>query len=155
MTSITPEKGHVAVHNDDNAVPTEDWLLQDLVRLANRYDGFSVGVTITTRGGVITGSLIGVREYFREYGRLWAQVMGGGELGDQIAAQWAKRGEDDMAEVINYETHHYNYVHIKDARIVAGTSIVPTAGGFLWRGRIAEASGFALGSLKPERTVAG
>lgn len=43
-----------------------DCVLQDMVNLANSLDAFSLGLTLHVGGGIVTGHLIGGREYFEK-----------------------------------------------------------------------------------------
>jgi hypothetical protein len=131
----------------DRVPPTQDWVLEDFVRLAGRVDGFGIGVTLVVAGAVITGTLIGFREYFREYGKQWAKALGGGENARFAEERWSKVGEDDLAALEHAATPRFSYVHLKNARFVTGTMLVPTKGGMLWRGRLSEVSGFSFGGL--------
>ncbi|MHA6913768.1 gas vesicle accessory protein GvpU [Ralstonia pseudosolanacearum] len=120
-----------------------DWQLQNLVDLANRQ-GLRVGLTLTVKGATITGMLIGGKEYFEMFG-------------DSIGSSWP--GTDEVKEAMRsafaqpanlYETEEQSspsYIHLKDAKIVYSSAMVPTNRGLLWRGRLDEVSGFAIGSL--------
>jgi len=44
-------------------VPSKDWFLQFLVNLANK-NRFELDITLTVGGILISGTLVGVRQYF-------------------------------------------------------------------------------------------
>ena len=70
-----------ATGGDDFA---QDWVLEGLVELANKVDGFSLGGILTIDGVVMSGYLIGLAAYFEDYGKMWGQMMGETEPGKTI-----------------------------------------------------------------------
>lgn len=129
----------------------QDWLLEEAVELANKIEGFSLAITLAVPGGVVTGTLIGAKEYYTRYGALWGEGLGG-EAGRTVEEHWVQFGKDthELFASEHPETSPLpppQYIHLRDARYVIGTSIVPDTAGLLWRGRLSEVVGFSLGTL--------
>jgi len=141
--TATPTEG------DLREIPREDWLLQDVVRLINQVDGMSLGVTLVVGGGVVTGDLISVKNFFHEYGKLWKEgfTSKAAELAEMFDQQWREFGDRAFEEIKAAKPRLFGYVHLRNARYVLGSTFVPTAGGMLWRGRISEVAGFSIGSF--------
>lgn len=132
--------------------------LQVLVGLADRLET-ETAITVVTRGGIVTGRLIGVREYYRLWHELW-RALGEHDCGI-IGRTWLSRSEQILETLANEEDDSPAllpaFIHIKAARWVIGSAIVPEADTMLWRGRISEVVGFTIGSLsfKPTQAVPG
>lgn len=138
---------------DPNALYRHDWVLEMLIKLVNGIPPLSVSITLQIDGGVLTGTLIGFREYFVELGKVWNTMLGGGEPGEGISKTFAKYAEDEFTKYKNrtLADQHHNYVHLKDARLVFGHQMSPPypQKGFLWRGKLKDVNGFAIGALAP------
>lgn len=130
--------------------PSTDWVLEHLVTTVNRVKNAGINVTLVVPGAVITGTLIGFYEYYVEYGKVWMELTPG-DTGKAIERNWREFAEKGFAELEtkepNFDPPHY--IHVKDARLASVEGVAPPAPhlGFLWRGRISEVSGFAIGSL--------
>jgi len=144
--------------NSQNA--PRDWLLETLVNLANQFE-LGIPITLIVQGAVITGQLIGVKQYFTEYGSVLGQGFRGlseeiaasvqrifTDTGDQSLVSLRDRNQQDTEES---EPESPTYIHLKDTKFVFGSSLTPEGNGVLWRGRISEVVGFSLGTL--ERSV--
>lgn len=124
--------------------PVADWHLQNLVQLANNA-GAEMGITLMVNGTVITGTLIGGKSYFNEFADSFAS---GWTTLDEDAKQAVRdsmaRPADDYGSDKPQGT--VSYIHLRNARVQTPTGSMPE-GGFLWRGRLSQVSGFFLGSL--------
>lgn len=136
---------------DEQTIPTEDWLLQDLVRIANESGDFELPITLVVGGGIVTGKLIDLKQYFREFGRLWNRS--GTDEGAQLEEYFRKFGEDPAPRAEDAPPVLYNFIHLKDAHFGGGLGLMPTNMGFLWRGRLSQVSGFSLGAMMPGKTT--
>ena len=133
---------------DARPVPEEDWLLQEVVRLINHVEGMSIGITLSVSGGIVTGDLISLKEFFHEYAKLWRQGFQNiPELAETFEKQWREHGDKTSRELKERNEVLFSYIHLKNARYFFGVTAVPNPGGMLWRGRISEVSGFSLGSF--------
>ena len=119
-----------------------DWQLQHLVDLANSK-GLEAGLTLTVKGTIITGTLIGGGKYFE----LFAELIGAGWPGTAEEKEAIRSAFAQPAKL--YEEPEQlltSYIHLKNAKIVYSSNFVPSSG-MLWRGRLDEISGFSLGLL--------
>ena len=91
------------------------------------YEGPTVGVTATVGGVSLTGELISMTEYI--------ELMGFNPESARVFLE-----SYDSAGVPRF-------FHMKNARLISGTILVPTNMGMLWRGRISDVSGFSMGAL--------
>lgn len=124
----------------------KDPFLMTLVNLAHTQ-GLSFGITLTTPGGVITGTLISTGEFFNSFADSFAGAWTHGsseELREGLAA-W---GEHRGGELKAGDGGEDPFIHLKNVRHLDGNGSVPSSGtGFLWRGKIEDITGFALGTL--------
>jgi len=134
---------------DKDGVPSErdDWF-QFFVHTANQTRAGG-GLTLAIPGGIITGWLIGISEYFELAGKEAIEGVDDAELKRQIEREITALGQPDKGarDVEITAVRHY---HLKDARFITAAGLIPNVGpGLLWRGRIQEVSGFATRSLGP------
>lgn len=124
---------------------TTDWFLQQQVILANRK-AMSVGITLFTAGGMVTGQLIGVEEYFQLYAETFSAAFHEDQR-ESIRESYAANGKRGVHSNPDEAGPSPQFIHLKNARASSPSGMIPTSTGFLWRGSIASISGFALGSL--------
>jgi hypothetical protein len=147
MTSKEEKKTAEEIKSD-----RQDWLLENFVLNATLLEA-NIGITLMVGGIVITGTLIGVKEYFREFGKLLATghsslssnniIKQYEDIGLQTFQDMKTEYEEGPEIVLNRLT----YIHLKNAKILHGNLLIPNGADFLWRGRLIEIDGFALGSL--------
>lgn len=137
--------------NQNNAALTEvvnvdgkDWFLQDLIEIANSGK-ISFDITLTVSGFLVSGTLIGGKEYFEGFGEEFSFGLKG-EAADKVKAAFAKNGE--VYDAQKAPSMQPNYIHLKNAHFfhTSGTPI-PENRGVWWRGRVSEVTGFSLGVL--------
>jgi hypothetical protein len=130
----------------DNA-PKKDWFLQFLVNLANRNQ-FELGITLNVGGFLIAGTLVGVKQYFAEFGADFAASFDAGKSPEDIRTFFKKIGDECACVSHKEQTESPSYIHLKDARLF-NTQGKPMqeSGGVWWRGRISEVQGFIPGNL--------
>lgn len=122
----------------------KDWFLQNLVELTN--GSLSIGITLNVSGTLISGNLIGGKEYFNLFGENFASGFDdkfAKDIKDKYSQFGAIYDVDDSKE-----QPKPSYIHLKDAKFYGvgiGGNPIPTNQGILWRGRISEVSGFSLG----------
>lgn len=130
-----------------------DWFLQDVIQLANL--GLGIGITVIAEGAVISGTLIGGKQFFEELGaEIGKASYSGGDGTDVLKAigdGWAANGQQyvkpaDAAD--DWSPPEPGYIHLAGARIYApGQQGMPQNRGVLWRGKLNAISGFSLGSF--------
>ena len=127
-----------------------DPLLEILVTQANLY-GTRLGITLTVNGIQITGLLVGVREFYKEY----ANAVGG-VFGEEFKNQYSAIGDRSYENLVEDQKRADangvsppgpNFIHLVDAKFFASTVLVPTMQGLIWRGKLAHISGYSVGSL--------
>jgi hypothetical protein len=132
-----------------------DWFLAELVRRANE-GGLKIGVTLCVGGAIVSGSLIGGRDYFEGIAEHAAAATGDAATAERARAffrspaamyphGWGDAGEPPAEE------EPLAYIHLADARFFMATGHpLPGTHGVLWRGRLAAVEGFVLGAFEPE-----
>ncbi|MDO8500764.1 MAG: hypothetical protein Q7S20_02880 [Gemmatimonadaceae bacterium] len=146
-----------------------DWFLQDLVALANK--GITLSVTLSLGGSMVSGQIIGGREYFTLLGEAVGAAMGLSEdearnmfAGYRDIYPEATKHEEDDEEQDDDDNRDKEtgerergqrpaaFIHLKNARTYFGTSQVPQRyEGILWRGRISEVAGYTFGEMRTEQ----
>ncbi len=111
--------------------------------------GLRLGITLCVRGTVISGLVVGRDTWLEEFARLGEEAPGefAGVFTSTIqrALQEAALEQRESAQ----ESRRYHYLHLRDANILQGDTPIPHSGYLLWRGRIAEVSGWSLGTFEP------
>ena len=132
-----------------------DWLLSRFVSMANTQ-GVSIGVTLVVGGNLVTGLIIGGREYFTEMGAALARATGSdpdagakdfGRLVEDLYPTAADEGDEARSKEEGQDPRTgVRFIHLRNARVLHGTTIIPgNFQGHLWRGRLAAVDGFMLG----------
>lgn len=142
----------------------EDLSLQELVFAINRAETRlekSLAVTLASNGFMISGNLIPNWQWFEEQADE-LRVNGSDDDGSgslfRSAAEQLKQHRDDTYvsdEVMQKLTPEHaaavldvpsiRYIHLKDARAYSGENTGIPANGMLWRGKIADISGWTIG----------
>lgn len=123
----------------------KDPFLLSLVNTVHLYE-FSFGITLTTKGGVISGTLISTKEFFDRFSNAFAGAWPGGP-NEAIRSGFAAWGEHRGSELAVAEGGDDPFIHLKNARFVDGSGAVPSgAEGILWRGKLEEVVGFTVGA---------
>lgn len=129
-----------------------DHLLRLLVTFANSEAGPLV--TISVNGGFITGKLIGSQRYFEQLGAMFQSAAesaadpGYAALMADTLRLYARGASDFWSgdETTENKSDGIIHIHLENARFFSPGHAPEPADGFLWRGRVSEVSGFAIGS---------
>lgn len=123
-----------------------DPLLQDLVRMANTADigDFVISVTLLISGTLISGTLIGVQEYYAEHGKWWRSLLADAAEGEKTELEWIAEGEIALRETRQTNQEEFTFIHLKDAQVVSGAAVIPAEGGSIWRARLADVNAYTL-----------
>jgi len=129
-----------------------DWFLAELVRRANE-GGLSMGLTLCVGGVLVSGALIGGREYFEGFA---GEVASG--VADPAVARKAREFFRSPAALYQPEEGRpggakvssvadpLSYIHLKAARFfTASGEPIPVNHGGYWRGKLSAVDGFVLG----------
>jgi hypothetical protein len=140
----------------------QDWLLEELVSVMNQSADSSLSIVLTVKGVVMSGMLIGVRQYFELLGRSLGEGFRHASQSDtsaddasQVEQTYAKIGRVAQAAFTDESNERgqgrpqIRFLHLKDPRILVGDQVshlnspIP----LVWRGKLSEVDGFMLGNL--------
>lgn len=130
--------------------PTADGMLEVLVAVVNNTKS-EMSMTLSIPGGVITGLLIGYREWLS---RIEARIARDSPNAAGMFDAWAEQDDEtqwgDELEDSDVPRTMPNFVHLADANYVEWSGLIPNedSEGLMWRGRLSEVSGWSLGSFK-------
>ncbi|MFF9687061.1 hypothetical protein [Streptomyces sp. NPDC014623] len=135
----------VGTRPDTTAVMTEpvpDLQLQLLIQLLDRELRSSLPITLALAGGVLHGDVIGHEAWKADWARSLRQVEGEGA---NLIAEFPETVDQGIRELGGQDgtTQLPRWIHLRDATLVlGGTGSLRLP---LWRGRLADVSGWALG----------
>lgn len=133
-----------AIELQQRRIIGQDWLVAEFVNMANRLD-LGIDITLQVGGIMVSGMLIGGKTYFTELAKSLENANGepvvNKTLSDFILghANIYEMNPDDPVDTPGY-------IHLSNARFFTPGGAPKSSEGVLWRGRIAEISGFFLGS---------
>ncbi|MBM7440233.1 hypothetical protein [Streptomyces sp. HB132] len=119
-----------------------DLQLQLLIQLLDRELRSSLPITLTLAGGVLHGDVIGHEAWKADWARSLRQVEGEGA---NLIAEFPETVDQGIRELGAGEATSQlpRWIHLRDATMVfGGTGSLRLP---LWRGRLADVSGWALG----------
>ncbi|MFJ8887738.1 hypothetical protein ACIRJR_30630 [Streptomyces sp. NPDC102402] len=123
--------------------PVPDLQLQLLIQLLDRELRSSLPITLALSGGVLHGDVIGHEAWKADWARSLRQVEGEGA---NLIAEFPETVDQGIRELGAGEEgagHLPRWIHLRDATLVfGGTGSLRLP---LWRGRLADVSGWALG----------
>lgn len=153
MSDEVAERTPATTAGDDSPIkfkPETDFFLAQLVRWANQW-GIEQGVTLAVGGAVVSGDLIGGKQYFEELAdTITATVTpadGQNEIKTTIAAfykQYAALYEKPEGAQDDWSPPP-TFIHLRNARWVYPDRLIPGNRGVLWRGKLSAVDGFCLG----------
>jgi hypothetical protein len=130
-----------------------DCFLQSLISIVND-ESASIPITLSVGGLLISGDMIGGKDYFNEFARQFKD--GFRDISSETAATIEKAFKrlGDVYDSIQKESQGSapiskpHLVHLRDAQIyLSGASPAPSEKVVLWRGRLEAVDGFSLGRL--------
>lgn len=128
----------------------KDWLLQLFVNMVNNATDvqISLPITLITHGLLVSGRLIGGKQYFESIGEVLSTAMGSSE---GVKNSFIELGEKTYSNPQNEKKTPPTYIHLQEAKFFhPNGNPVPINTGVYWRGRISEVSGFMFGTLNAE-----
>ncbi len=124
--------------------PLPDLQLQLLIQLLDEDPRSSLPLTLTHPGGLLHGDVIGHEQWKAEWARSLRQVEGEGA---NLLAEFPETVDQGVRELRadeDAETRRLpRWIHLRDVTLVVG-SMNPVSLP-LWRGRLVDVSGWALG----------
>jgi hypothetical protein len=133
----------------------DDIVLEGYVHAVNRSVDTGIGVTLFVGGSVITGMLIGIAEYYSLLGDFWAETFKN-DTGAMMAKSYkelSKRTHRSLTSQKDDDHRPPVFIHLKNAQVVSADGMVPSSPTMLWRGRIGQVQGYAMGTL--QRSLSG
>lgn len=128
-----------------------DGMLEKFVRQvdANRAE---ISLSVSVRGTVITGRLIGVSDWARELRAVHTGTPLAREFMEGFTGALIEAGDQIRADLKEIEQHGEpvpppENLHMRNARIVGSDGRMTPAGGMLWRCRLASVDAWTLGEL--------
>lgn len=133
-----------------------DRTLQLLLLAAER--GTQLPITLSLEGGtMVTGTLVGTVAYCRELADHFSGMSGGTVMDEELAEAFRSL-VDDAHGIAQGDRRHpadpasfersVRFLHLHDARVVTPSGVLPVGRhGVLWRCRVGEVKGWALGAL--------
>ncbi|MBZ9666325.1 hypothetical protein H3221_016400 [Pseudomonas sp. LMG 31766] len=119
-----------------------DWMLQNLIKVAEA--GAGLPVTLTTTGGTVAGHLISGKEYIElvEQDLSNAVPVGGSTEIIESIVEWVQK----LSPVFSsYDEGGAYFIHLKEARLDVAGRLVST--GRPWRGNLSHVTGFIIGTF--------
>ena len=137
-------------------VRSKDWFLDTVLNFVHGFNdetpGGFVGLTVTSNGVLVSGLAISLAEWITVMVELYKQA-GADETADHVRTLFtqAHNGVLDQAKArdeADLPSLARGFLHMKDVRIGVGnvTTQVP-----LWRGSLADITGWSLGSWNPKQ----
>ncbi|MFJ4966551.1 hypothetical protein EES43_12030 [Streptomyces sp. ADI96-02] len=122
--------------------PLPDLQLQLLIQLLDQDPRSSLPLTLTLPGGLLHGDVIGHEQWKAEWARSLRQVEGEGA---NLLAEFPETVDQGVRELRAEEDVNRlpRWIHLRDVTLVAGAMSPVSLP--LWRGRLADVSGWALG----------
>ncbi|MFY4776283.1 gas vesicle accessory protein GvpU [Metabacillus sp. RGM 3146] len=115
-----------------------DPILEAYIVAAN-HDDFTLDITLSVNGLLVSGTLISAWEYFDKLSALF-------EKGTSISRDLSERFK--KASELGRNSNSTAFIHLKDTRIFCGDeNPTPSGSVFLWRGKLDQVDGFFIGKI--------
>jgi hypothetical protein len=136
----TQDRNDVAHEPESGAPTTPDAHLEMLLRLVEAQPGASVAVTLTTVGGIVSGSLVASRIWAERWEGVVARAVGDQDHAEQVVLlpRTVQNAVDDAGP-----DGLHDFAHLIDVTFLSAPG-PPTSP--LWRGRVSDVSGWSLGA---------
>ncbi len=137
---------------EDNVQSVEetggDMLLRLFAKMAQETK-IEMGITLTVRGLVVSGLLVGRDRWLDHFTELISQA---GEVASGIGTGLQEAYRQSDLQRSSGDDVEYGYLHLLNAKyFLGGQETVPGSGSVIWRGRISEVSGWSIGSVGSAR----
>jgi hypothetical protein len=139
-----------------NQLEGVDWLLAWIINLVEH--GLEIGITLSVRGQLVSGTVVGGRKYFEILGKSFETAnFGGGlaatDLKETLGAafsQW-KDIYPKSEDIPSNDVARPAFIHLENAKIWLDNNQL-NSNGMLWRGQLSAVDGFTLGTMSPTRS---
>jgi hypothetical protein len=144
--------------NPKETEPPIDTILQFLVALANS-GGFSTAVTLSIKGTIITGDLVGFKQYMNSIALKLRnpdsvtspQIRSPPEPGDEDdvrrSLETIASGLDTIQTEMEKRTELPVMIHLKNVEIIGPIGKIILPSDVIWRGQLHTIDGFVLGKM--------
>ena len=143
----------MAAHEGDKYTsPPHDWLLATYVHVANS-GSVSFGITLNVSGSIVSGTLIGWREYMTGVvDKEWASAQfKDKETKDgflEAMSEPRRLLEADQLGEDDGDAARVGFIHLRNTHIHSPDGgVIPSNSGSYWRGRLSSVDGFVIGAL--------
>lgn len=116
-----------------------DGVLRLFVRLADKEQLHNMDVTLTVGGTLISGKMVGKKQYFEGVVEKAAESIGG-DTATSLFKLFAGIASEPHADELKPD-----FIHLKNAKILKGDGTF--IADIWWRGRLSAIDGFSFGSL--------
>ncbi|MBM7346050.1 hypothetical protein [Pantoea coffeiphila] len=123
------------------SLPAKDSLLVDFVRWANR--GVSISVTLSVKGTIYSGNVIGGAEWCNQIIAAAAKLHGS-EDNKTAFVEYFHSVKDNLYTDLKDDFDDVGFIHLKDVRVYQGSQPIKLPE-TLWRLKIGEVDGFTIG----------
>ncbi|MDQ0585559.1 hypothetical protein [Streptomyces rishiriensis] len=127
------------------ALPPIDAHLEILLRLVDAQPEATLKICLTTPGGIVAGNLVGSRAWADRWEDVVSTATGAEDTADHMAhlAHTVRAAVKEAASEPGTGDGLHAFIHLVDVTFlsVPGTATAP-----LWRGRLGDVSGWALGA---------
>ncbi|MFJ3581990.1 hypothetical protein ACIPPS_07110 [Streptomyces sp. NPDC090127] len=120
--------------------PMADAHLEMMVRVVEAQSGASAALSLTTVGGIVSGSLVSSAVWAARWREVVQESIGAEDHAEQLI-QLPAIVQDALPEQDGPSLHHF--VHLVDVTFLSAPGAPTTP---LWRGRISDISGWSLGA---------
>ena len=137
------DRGRVPVKETDG-----DPLLRTLLLQAEEQ-GASFGITLYVQGLAVSGTVISTDEYLAGVAAM-VRETGQGDGADAAAQTFdtvRKLFAEQRAEIDPAKRPLPRWIHLRDARTAAGSTLIPSNGQGFWRGRVRSIDGWDMGVM--------
>ncbi|MUO27454.1 MULTISPECIES: gas vesicle accessory protein GvpU [Rhizobium/Agrobacterium group] len=134
-------------------IDATDWFLRTTIENIVSH-GIEIGVTLTVKGVIVSGMLVGGKKYFEELSKLMKiSSQAPNDISDFLGNAWKEYTaiyEQPEGASEDWQPAPIGYVHLMNARFYApGQAPLPENQGVLWRGKLSSVDGFIIGNFSP------
>jgi uncharacterized protein with NRDE domain len=129
-----------------------DYFLQSLVTIVNLSDS-KIPITIHTSGFLVSGYLIGGRNYFEQFADDFTNLASTEEQANLLKDAILENTKLYSEERIDSSNQLPTFIHLSTAKFYDASGNSIPAPGMLWRGRISQVIGFTLGIMTQSHSV--
>lgn len=125
-------------------VDDKDYLIQMFVHLAN--EGIQTDITLMLGGSVITGTVIGGKQYLDELAKLYSGAGGNADDGTKKSISEGLVDMKSLYDNLDSNSPPPSFIHLKNIQVFNGTNNgILNSETSLWRGKLSSVDAFVPG----------